>query len=203
MTQTAHDQIIARLAGELGIKEVQARNAAALLDEGNTIPFIARYRKEVTGELDEDLLRRLDDRLRYLRNLEERRGEVRQLIAAQDKLTPEIELALAAAQRLQEIEDIYLPFRPKRRTRASVAREKGLAPLAELILEQAPGSLDEMISPLVNGEEVADAEAALQGARDIVAETVSDDLRVRQLVRAEAPGRVLITGVRRRGCRRL
>ena len=186
MTQTAHDQIVARLAGELGIKEVQARNAAALLDEGNTIPFIARYRKEVTGELDEDLLRRLDDRLRYLRNLEERRGEVRQLIAAQDKLTPEIELALAAAQRLQEIEDIYLPFRPKRRTRASVAREKGLAPLAELILEQAPGSLDEMISPLVNGEEVADAEAALQGARDIVAETVSDDLRVRQLVRAEA-----------------
>jgi len=137
LAHTVDEQIIARLAGELEIGEGQARNTAALLDEGNTIPFIARYRKEVTGELDEDLLRRLDERLRYLRNLEERRGEVRQLIAAQEKLTSEIELALGKAQRLQEIEDIYLPFRPKRRTRAGIAREKGLAPLAELILEQA------------------------------------------------------------------
>ncbi len=186
MAHTVQEQIMTSLAGELGIGEAQARNAAALLDERNTIPFIARYRKEVTGELDEDLLRKLDDRLRYLRNLEERRGEVRQLIAAQDKLTPEIEQSLAAAQRLQQIEDIYLPFRPKRRTRASAAREKGLVPLAELILEQARGRLDELISPIINGDEVTDAEAALQGARDIVADTVSDDLRVRQLVRAKA-----------------
>ncbi len=186
MIRSAHEMIIKRLAGELGIREEQARSAAALLDEGNTIPFIARYRKEVTGELDEDMLRRLEDRLRYLRNLEERRGEVRQLIAAQDKLTPEIELALAAAQRLQEIEDIYLPFRPRRRTRASTAREKGLAPLAGLIMEQAHRSLAEAVAPLIDGENIADAEAALQGARDIVAETVSDDPRIRQLVRAKA-----------------
>lgn len=186
MIQGAHEMIIKRLAGELGIREEQARSAAALLDEGNTIPFIARYRKEVTGELDEDMLRRLEDRLRYLRNLEERRGEVRQLIAAQDKLTPEIELSLAAAQRLQEIEDIYLPFRPKRRTRASMAREKGLASLAGLILEQARLLVDEAVAPFIDGENVAGAEAALQGACDIVAETVSDDPRIRQLVRAKA-----------------
>ena len=193
MTQSAHEIITGRLAGELGIKEGQVRSAAALLDEGNTIPFIARYRKEVTGELDEDLLRRLEDRLRYLRNLEERRGEVRQLIAAQDKLTPEIELSLAGAQRLQEIEDIYLPFRPRRRTRASVARGKGLAPLAGLILEQARCSLVEAVAPLIGGEGIADAEAVLQGARDIVAETVSDDPRIRQLVRARAQKTGVIT----------
>ena len=187
VTQTAvHEKIIARLAGELAIGEVQARGAAALLDEGNTIPFIARYRKEVTGELDEELLRRLDDRLRYLRNLDKRREEVRQLIAAQEKLTPEIEKALAAARRLQELEDIYLPFRPKRRTRAGIAREKGLAPLAGLILEQAPDGLDETLSSLVEGASVAGAEEALQGARDIAAETVSDDSRVRRLVRSLA-----------------
>ncbi|NMD43211.1 MAG: RNA-binding transcriptional accessory protein, partial [Firmicutes bacterium] len=133
--------IVKRLAGEFGIGELQARSAAALLDEGNTIPFIARYRKEATGELDEELLRRLEERLRYLRNVEERRGEVSRLIAAQDRLTPEIEQALAAAERLQEIEDLYRPFRPKRRTRASSARERGLAPLAEQILEQASGEL--------------------------------------------------------------
>ncbi|NLA04993.1 MAG: RNA-binding transcriptional accessory protein [Firmicutes bacterium] len=187
MTQNAvHEKIIARLAGELAIGEAQAGGAAALLDEGNTIPFIARYRKEVTGELDEELLRRLDDRLRYLRNLEARREEVRQLIAAQEKLTPEIEQALAAARRLQELEDIYLPFRPKRRTRAGIAREKGLAPLAGLILEQAPDGLDETLSSLVEGASVAGAEEALQGARDIAAETVSDDSRVRRLVRSLA-----------------
>ena len=187
MTEPAvHEQIIARLAGELAIGEAQARSTAALLDEGNTIPFIARYRKEVTGELDEELLRRLDDRLRYLRSLEERREEVRQLIASQEKLTPEIERALAAAGRLQEIEDLYLPFRPKRRTRAGIAREKGLAPLAELILKQHRGGLEEMLSSLVEGSSVADAEEALQGARDIAAETVSDDSRVRRLVRARA-----------------
>ena len=187
VTQNAvHEKIIARLAGELAIGEAQARGAAALLDEGNTIPFIARYRKEVTGELDEELLRRLDDRLRYLRNLEARREEVRQLIAAQEKLTPEIEQALAAARRLQELEDIYLPFRPKRRTRAGIAREKGLAPLAGLILEQAPDGFDETLSSLVEGASVAGAEEALQGARDIAAETVSDDSRVRRLVRSLA-----------------
>ncbi len=183
MAQTVHEEIAAHLARELGIREAQALSAVTLLDDGNTIPFIARYRKEVTGELDEDLLRRLDDRLCYLRNLEERRGEVRQLIAAQDKLTLEIERTLAAARRLQEIEDIYLPFRPKRRTRAGIARERGLTPLAGLILEQAHGKLDELVPPLLRGLEVDGVETALKGARDIVAENLADDPRIRQLVR--------------------
>jgi uncharacterized protein len=186
LSHTADELIVKRLAGELGIGEPQARNAAALLDGGNTIPFIARYRKEATGELNEELLRRLDERLRYLRSLEERRTEVARLIAAQNRLTPEIEQALAVAKRLQEIEDLYRPFRPKRRTRASSARERGLAPLAEQILEQASGELAGLLRPFVNGAEVADADAALQGARDIVAEIVADDPRVRQLVRTAA-----------------
>lgn len=186
MTETTAAEIIHRLAGELKIGEAQARSAAALLDEGNTVPFIARYRKEATGELDEEQLRRLEERLRYLRGLEERRREIVQLIAAREKLTPEIERALAAARRLQELEEIYLPFRPKRRTRAGVAREKGLAPLAEMILEQAPGGAEESAAPFVDGEKVADIGEALQGARDIVAEIVSDDRRVRQQVRAAA-----------------
>jgi uncharacterized protein len=186
LTETTAAEIIHRLAGELKIGEAQARSAAALLDEGNTVPFIARYRKEATGELDEEQLRRLEERLRYLRGLEERRREIVQLIAAREKLTPEIERALAAARRLQELEEIYLPFRPKRRTRAGVAREKGLAPLAEMILEQAPGGAEESAAPFVDGEKVADIGEALQGARDIVAEIVSDDRRVRQQVRAAA-----------------
>jgi uncharacterized protein len=186
LTETTATEIIHRLAGELKIGEAQARSAAALLDEGNTVPFIARYRKEATGELDEEQLRRLEERLRYLRGLEERRREIVQLIAAREKLTPEIERALAAARRLQELEEIYLPFRPKRRTRAGVAREKGLTPLAEMILEQASGGVEESAAPFVDGEKVADTGEALQGARDIVAEIVSDDRRVRQQVRAAA-----------------
>ena len=186
MTETTAAEIIHRLAGELKIGEAQARSAAALLDEGNTVPFIARYRKEATGELDEEQLRRLEERLRYLRGLEERRREIVQLIGDREKLTPEIERALAAARRLQELEEIYLPFRPKRRTRAGIAREKGLAPLAEMILEQAPGRVEESAAPFVDGEKVADIGEALQGARDIVAEIVSDDRRVRQQVRAAA-----------------
>ena len=108
------------------------------MDEGNTIPFIARYRKEVTGSLDDVTLRDLFDRLTYLRNMDKRREEISALIEAQGKLTPEISLALANAKALVELEDIYLPFRPKRKTRASVAREKGLEPLAQLIMEQRP-----------------------------------------------------------------
>lgn len=186
MPHNAHEQIITCLAQEFAIKKPQVHRTAALLDEGNTIPFIARYRKEVTGELDEELLRRLADRLEYLRNLEKRREEVVRLIEEQEKMTPEIEQALSAAKKLQEIEDLYLPFRPKRRTRASIARGKGLGPLAEQILEQVPGQLDELVAPFVDGKEVPEPAAALQGACDIVTETVSDDSRVRQLVRSEA-----------------
>lgn len=185
LAEIVDELIIRRLAGELGIRETQSRNAVALLDEGNTIPFIARYRKEVTGELDEDVLRRLEGRLQYLRNLEQRRKEVGQLIDEQGKLTPEIDRALAAAERLQEIEDIYRPFRPRRRTRASVARDKGLAPLADLVLGQAHGALEELVRPFVDaGRDVEDEDSALQGARDIVAEIVSDDPHVRRLVRS-------------------
>nr|NLJ03695.1 RNA-binding transcriptional accessory protein [Bacillota bacterium] len=128
--------IFRAIAAELGIKVSQAEQTAALLDEGNTIPFIARYRKEATGELDETVIRALAERLAYLRSLEERKEEVTRLIAAQDKLTPELSKAISKAATLQELEDLYRPYRPKRRTRASVAKEKGLEPLALKLLEQ-------------------------------------------------------------------
>ena len=128
--------IIETLAKEFNIKVEQVEKTVALIDEGNTIPFIARYRKEVTGSLDDTLLRELDDRLTYLRNIEKRKQEVKDLIAAQEKLTEEIEKAIDAAKTITEIDDIYRPFRPHRKTRASVAREKGLEGLATLLLEQ-------------------------------------------------------------------
>ncbi|MBO7177418.1 MAG: RNA-binding transcriptional accessory protein, partial [Clostridia bacterium] len=122
--------IIEILAQELNLKPDQVERTVALIDEGNTIPFIARYRKEVTGSLDDTVLRQLDERLTSLRKMEARREEIRNLIAAQEKLTPEIEQAIAAAKTMTELEDIYRPFRPHRKTRASIAREKGLEPLA-------------------------------------------------------------------------
>ena len=124
-------QIIKQLAAELGIRPAQAEQTVKLLDEGNTIPFIARYRKEATGELDETVIRALSERLVYLRSLQNRKEEISRLIEAQEKLTPEISASITAANTLQELEDIYRPFRPKRRTRASAAKEKGLEPLAE------------------------------------------------------------------------
>src|SRR5262249_18540593 len=128
--------IEARLAGELSLGAGQIERTVALLDEGNTIPFITRYRKEATGGLDEEQLRKLADRLQYLRNLEARRVEVHKLLEEGGHLTDELAAQLAAAQMLQAIEDIYLPFRPKRRTRAQVAREQGLQGLADLLLAQ-------------------------------------------------------------------
>jgi uncharacterized protein len=129
-------EIIQQLAAELGLKPQQVENTVRLLDEGNTIPFIARYRKEATGELDETVLRTLAERLDYLRSLQNRKAEITRLIEAQGKLTPEISSSIQAAASLQELEDLYRPFRPKRKTRASVAKEKGLEPLAELLLAQ-------------------------------------------------------------------
>ena len=128
--------IVKTLAEEFNIKEEQVTNTVALIDEGNTIPFISRYRKEVTGSLDDATLRDLFDRLQYLRKLEERRCEISSLIEAQEKLTPEITFALNNAKTLVELEDIYRPFKPKRTTRASIARAKGLEPLANYIMEQ-------------------------------------------------------------------
>ena len=128
--------ILKKLAEELNLREEQVKNTVALIDDGNTIPFIARYRKEVTGSLDDTVLRNLFDRLTYLRNLEGRKEEVRSAIEGQGKLTDEIVSALEAAQTLTEVEDIYRPYKQKKKTRASVARERGLEPLAQLLNEQ-------------------------------------------------------------------
>ena len=180
--------IIKTLASELGLKEEQVEATVALLDEGSTIPFIARYRKEVTGGLDDEQLRKLSERLTYLRSLDERREEVRRLISEQEKLTPEISLALDNAKILTEIEDIYRPFRPKRRTRASVAREKGLEPLADAIMEQRKiykPTLGEIAESLINAEKgVESAEDAFAGACDIIAESISDNAEYRKRIRS-------------------
>ncbi len=179
--------ILKTLSTELSIPESQVDAAVKLIDEGNTIPFIARYRKEVTGGLDDTQLRELETRLNYLRSLDERREEVRNLIAQQEKLTPEISSALDAATILAEIEDIYRPFRPKRKTRASVAKERGLSPLADAILEQKASyepSLPELAATFVNEElGVPTPEAALAGAADIIAEAVSDNADYRSRLR--------------------
>lgn len=180
--------IIKILSEELGVKEKQIESAVKLLDDGNTVPFIARYRKEVTGGLDDEILRTLTDRLTYLRNLDARREEVKNLIDAQGKLTPELSEAIDAAATLTEVDDIYRPYRPKRKTRASVAKERGLEPLAELIKEERDDyspSLSEVASGYVDEEKgVASAADALSGACDIIAEEISDNADFRREIRA-------------------
>ena len=179
----SHAEIIAK---EFDVREDYVLNIIALLDEGNTIPFIARYRKEQHGTMDDQLIRQIADKLEYLRNLDARREEVRGLIEAQGNLTEEISEALNKAETLAEIDDIYRPFRPKRKTRASVAKEKGLEPLANLILESQktnddPRTLAEDFVDVEKG--VDDVDAALAGASDIIAENVSDNAEVRKRVR--------------------
>lgn len=181
--------IFATLAQEFGIKEEQVEKTVELIDEGNTIPFISRYRKEVTGSLDDTTLRDLNDRLQYLRNLEERRAQISSIIEEQGKLTPEITFALNNAKTLVELEDIYRPYKPKRTTRASIARAKGLEPLAQYIMEQRD-SYDPKIEVYAEqfisteeGKEVPDAAAALQGASDIIAEDISNDAEIRKMLR--------------------
>ncbi len=158
-----------------------------LMDGGNTLPFIARYRKEATGSLDEEQLREISDRLSKYRALDERRSTILASITEQEKLTPELEQAINAAATLTALEDLYQPYKPKRRTRAGMAREKGLQPLADLILAQPRirDTVETLAAPFVNNE-VLDVEAALAGARDIVAETISDHAGVRQLTREKA-----------------
>lgn len=179
--------IIKTLAAEFKISAGQVERTVALIDEGNTIPFIARYRKEVTGSLDDTLLRDLFDRLSYLRNIEKRKAEVRELIAAQEKLTPEISAAIDGAKTITEVDDIYRPFRPKRRTRASVARERGLEPLAGFLLAQEASytpSLEEQAAACIDAERgVGSAAEALAGARDIIAEDISDNADIRKAIR--------------------
>jgi len=174
--------IMQQLCTEFGLQAWQVENVIALIDEGNTIPFIARYRKEQHGTLDDQVLRDLDERLGYLRNLQKRREEVHAAIEAQEKLTPEIEQALEKAVTLAEIEDIYRPFKPKRRTRASMAKEKGLEPLALAIFAQEKGAPADMAADYIT-DEVPSIEDALQGASDIIAEMISDEANIRRRLR--------------------
>ncbi|MBQ8408804.1 MAG: RNA-binding transcriptional accessory protein [Clostridia bacterium] len=179
--------IFETLAQEFNLKLEQVEKTVALIDEGNTIPFIARYRKEVTGSLDDSVLRDLNDRLTFLRNIEKRKQEVFDLISAQEKMTPEIEAAIAAAKTITEVDDIYRPFRPHRKTRASVAREKGLEPLAELIYAQETSyepAIEVQAEAFIDEEKgVASVEEALQGAKDIIAENISDNAEFRKELR--------------------
>ncbi|WP_295081171.1 Tex family protein [Ruminococcus sp.] len=176
------------LAREFGLRQEQVDNTVALIDDDKTIPFIARYRKELTGSLDDQILRELYDRLMYLRNLEKRKEEVTAAITEQEKMTPEIEAAISAAVTLVEVEDIYRPFKPKRRTRASIARENGLEPLAVMIMEQDNSTEPEKEAEAFIDEEkkITDAQTALQGAMDIIAEDISDDADIRKKLRALA-----------------
>lgn len=177
---------VAVLAREFSLRPEQVRAVIELLDAGNTVPFIARYRKEATGSLDDQLLRELTERLEYLRSLDKRRMEIEKSLAEQQVLTDELRAALAAAATLAELEDIYRPFRPKRRTRATIARERGLDGLAQALLLQQPfkGTLETLAAPYINNEkDVPDAESAMAGARDIIAETISDDAALRKVLR--------------------
>jgi uncharacterized protein len=179
-------ELVKVIATELKLGPRQVENTAQLLDEGNTVPFIARYRKEVTGELDEEQIRDIEERLKYLRNLEARKDEVLKSIDEQGKLTPELAAAIRAAVKLQEVEDLYRPYKPKKRTRAMIAKERGLEPLADLIWAQQTetGLLDELAAPFINADlGVATVADALAGARDIIAEKVADDPDYRKTIR--------------------
>lgn len=176
------NQIIAK---EFNLRQEQVDNTVALIDDDKTIPFIARYRKEQTGSLDDTVLRELSDRLTYLRNLDKRKQEITASITEQEKMTDEIAAAIEKAMTLVEVEDIYRPFKPKRKTRGSVAREKGLEPLAKILLEQSPATVPEKEAENFINEEkgVATAEDALQGAMDIIAEDLSDSAELRKKLR--------------------
>ena len=180
-----HMDYTVSLASEFSLRPQQVRAAVELLDAGNTIPFIARYRKEATGSLDDQVLRELAERLEYLRNLDKRREEIRKSLTEQDVWTEELEVRLQEAKTLSELEDLYRPYRPKRRTRAAIAKERGLEPLALWLMIQDPKGdpLQEAEKYTDPEKEVPDAESALAGARDILAETVSDDADVRKALR--------------------
>ena len=173
--------IIKQLSEELSLKITQVESAVKLLDEGNTVPFIARYRKEVTGSLDDGQLRDLEDRLNYLRNLDKRREEIKNSIESQGALTEELAAAIDAAKTLAALEDLYMPYKKKRRTRAMMAKEKGLEPLALKFYEQTGAALPEVLAePFVDAEKGVETVAdAINGAKDIIAEMISDDAAVR------------------------
>ncbi len=181
------DYIIQKLTEEFSLKEFQTANAVKLIDEGNTIPFIARYRKEATGELSDEVLRNLYERLQYLRTIEEKKKDVIRLIDEQGQLTDEIEAAVNSAKTITELDDIYRPFRPKRRTRATIAKEKGLEPLAALILEQTDDFNPELAAKdfVSSDKQVSDTDEALSGAMDIIAEIISDNADYRKRIRMQ------------------
>lgn len=181
--------IFEQIAKELNIKVGQVENTVKLIDEGNTIPFIARYRKEVTGNLDDEILRNLEQKLQYLRNLEQRKEDVIRLIDELGELTEELRKEIINAETLSKVEDIYLPFRPKKRTRATIAKEKGLKPLADLILDRKlnEGNFEQKVSEFIDEEkEVLTIEDAMAGALDIIAEMVSEDKDFRDILRNDA-----------------
>lgn len=179
------DIIINKLVKELGLKPFQVENAIKLIDEGNTIPFIARYRKEATGELSDEQLRNLFERLTYLRNLEKRKEEVIRLIDEQGKLTDELQVSIVSALTMTEVEDLYRPYKQKKKTRATVAKSKGLEPLALIIFDQVEKkSLEELAKDFIDEEKgVASKEEAIQGAKDIIAEMISDTAEYRKDIR--------------------
>ena len=178
------ESMFAIIAKELGVKPGQVESAVTLLDEGNTVPFIARYRKEVTGELQDEQLRTIEERIKYLRNLEARRQEIINAITEQEKMTDELMASLMKAVKLQELEDLYLPYRPKKRTRAMIARERGLEPLADMILNDTVTTGNPLdIAKEYISEEVPTPEDAIEGASDIVAEIVSDSADFRATLR--------------------
>ena len=190
------DKIINKIAEELNVKNKQVENAVKLIDEGNTIPFIARYRKEATGGLSDEILRDLGERLTYLRNLETRKGEIIKSIDEQGKLTDELTIAIASAETLAEVEDLYRPFKQKKKTRATVAKAKGLEPLADIIIAQEEKKdINEIAQEFVNIDNLSDedknnkdkvvatAEDAIQGALDIIAENISDNAKYRKYIK--------------------
>ncbi len=185
------------LAQQFNIKEEYAANIIALLDDGNTIPFIARYRKEMHGSMDDQLIREFSEKLEYLRNLDKRREEIRGLIEAQEKLTDDVAASLEKAQTLSELEDIYRPFRPKRKTRAGVAKERGLEPLALAVIKQEKGfSPAKASEAYINAEKgVNSADEALQGAMDIIAEQISDSAEIRKRLRDIVRSQGVLTSV--------
>ncbi len=191
------DNIIQLISKELGLKAVYVENVVKLLDEGNTIPFIARYRKEMHGAMDDSALRTLFDRLSYLRNLNERREAVKASINEQGKLTKELELALNNAESLARLEDLYRPYKQKRRTRATVAKEKGLEPLAAALMLQTGDSPEALAEKYIDqGKGIASAEEALAGASDIIAEMLSDDAEARDELRIYLKEHALIESIR-------
>jgi uncharacterized protein len=182
MTAKVYDEVISR---ELNIAPAFVKNTIMLLEGGATIPFIARYRKEMTGSMDEVIIAQIRDRLQQLKELDARREAIIRSLAEQEKLTPELEKMVTEAFTMAELEDIYLPYRPKRKTRASVAREKGLEPLAKLVMSQKYGDIRTRAEAFIDPEKgVADAEEALKGACDIMAEWVNEHAFTRKKIRS-------------------